>query len=156
VLYSTKMFGYGVESKNIIDILRAREVRRSNYKENVECQLETSFSRLEGIDSPRQFPLAESVLSTIAIAISPDGETVATSHGDHTVKIFGYRSGKQIRVFRGHPRTPWTVKYHPTDSNIIASGCLGYEVKSQWKPFLVFCYYLILRSITGRRKIPAI
>ena len=33
-----------------------------------------------------------------------------------------------IQVFDGHPRTPWTAKYHPTDSDIIASGCLGCEV----------------------------
>lgn len=37
-----------------------------------------------------------SVLSTIAVAISPDGETVATSHGDHTIKIFKYYSGENI------------------------------------------------------------
>ena len=36
----------------------------------------------------------ELVLSTIAVAISPDGETVATSHGDHTIKIFKYYSGE--------------------------------------------------------------
>ena len=28
----------------------------------------------------------------------------------------------------GHPRTPWTVKYQPNDSNIVVSGCLGYQV----------------------------
>jgi WD40 repeat protein len=36
------------------------------------------------------------VLSTIAVAISPDGETVATSHGDHTIKIFKYYTGIYI------------------------------------------------------------
>lgn len=39
-------------------------------------------------------------------------------------------SGEQYRIFKGHPRTPWTVKYHPIDSNIVASGCLGYEVSN--------------------------
>ena len=38
--------------------------------------------------------------------------------------------GQQIRIFKGHPRTPWTVKYHSKDSNIVASGCLGYEVRT--------------------------
>ena len=29
----------------------------------------------------------------------------------------------------GHPRTPWTVKYNPADASILASGCLGFEVR---------------------------
>lgn len=41
----------------------------------------------------------ELVLSTIAVAISPDGETVATSHGDHTIKIFKYYSGEKEENF---------------------------------------------------------
>ena len=43
--------------------------------------------------------------------------------------LFSCKIGEQIRLFRGHPRTPWTVKYHSKDSNIVASGCLGYEVE---------------------------
>lgn len=66
--------------------------------------------------------------STIAIDISTNGEYLASSHGDHTVKVFIYKSGKQFRNFHGHPRTPWTVKFNPKDSNIVASGCLGFEV----------------------------
>ena len=71
------------------------------------------------------YPLPSNVLSTIAIAISNNGYLVATTHGDHTVKIFWYSDGKSYRIFRGHPRTPWTVKFHTTDSNLLASGCLG-------------------------------
>ena len=26
-------------------------------------------------------------------------------------------------------RTPWTVKFHPSNSSILASGCLGCEVR---------------------------
>ena len=29
----------------------------------------------------------------------------------------------------GHPRTPWTVKFHPSDPNMVASGCLGGELR---------------------------
>eukprot|EP01036_Dinobryon_divergens_P027952 gene27954-36820_t len=52
-----------------------------------------------------------------------------STHGDHTVKVFLYVAGVQLRVFKGHPRTPWTVKYHPSDPNILASGCLGCQVR---------------------------
>lgn len=88
--------------------------------------LESSFC---GENSPFDFPIPPTVLSTIAIALSPNGETVATTHGDHTVKIHDYESGIVKQVFVGHPRTPWTVKYHPYNSNIIASGCLGFQVR---------------------------
>ena len=69
-----------------------------------------------------------SATSTISVAFSPDGRTVASTHGDHTVKIICCHSGALIRSLEGHPRTPWTVKYHPTKSNIVASGCLGCQV----------------------------
>eukprot|EP00562_Extubocellulus_spinifer_P009010 CAMPEP_0178490166 /NCGR_PEP_ID=MMETSP0696-20121128/10752_1 /TAXON_ID=265572 /ORGANISM="Extubocellulus spinifer, Strain CCMP396" /LENGTH=646 /DNA_ID=CAMNT_0020117991 /DNA_START=27 /DNA_END=1962 /DNA_ORIENTATION=- len=68
-------------------------------------------------------------VSTISLSFSPDGKTLASTHGDHTVKITCCHTGKLIRNLDGHPRTPWTVKYHPTDSNIVASGCLGFQVR---------------------------
>ena len=36
------------------------------------------------------------VVSTIAVAISPDGHTVASSNGDHFVKVFDFHSGIQV------------------------------------------------------------
>lgn len=44
------------------------------------------------------------------------------------MKITRFLDGKVVQTLRGHPRTPWTVKFHPKDSRIVASGCLGYEV----------------------------
>lgn len=32
--------------------------------------------------------------STISVAFSPDGETFASTHGDHTVKIICFRTGR--------------------------------------------------------------
>lgn len=54
---------------------------------------------------------------------------MASTHGDHTVKITCAHTGELIRTLEGHPRTPWTVKYHPTNHNIVASGCLGFQVR---------------------------
>jgi len=54
---------------------------------------------------------------------------LASTHGDHTVKITCTSTGKLIRNLEGHPRTPWTVKYHPKKPHIVASGCLGYQVR---------------------------
>lgn len=69
------------------------------------------------------------VRSTISIAFSHDGKFFASTHGDHSVKVFNYPSGVQIACLDGHPRTPWTVRFHPFDSNILASGCLGHDCR---------------------------
>ena len=74
-------------------------------------------------------PLTYNTVSTISIAFSADGKTLASTHGDHTVKITCCYSGRILTVCTGHPRTPWTVKFHPTRHNIVASGCLGFQVR---------------------------
>jgi len=77
---------------------------------------------------------SNNAVSTISIAFSPDSQTMASTHGDHTVKITCCSTGDLLQTLEGHPRTPWTVKYHPTDINIVASGCLGCQVRVwDWK-----------------------
>jgi activating molecule in BECN1-regulated autophagy protein 1 len=74
-------------------------------------------------------PSSSKAVSTISIAFSPDSQTMASTHGDHTVKITCCSSGRLLQTLEGHPRTPWTVKYHPIDSAVLASGCLGHQVR---------------------------
>jgi len=69
------------------------------------------------------------VVSTISVAFSQDGRVLASTHGDHTVKITCCHSGRLLRSLEGHQRTPWTVKFHPSNSSIVASGCLGFQVR---------------------------
>ena len=51
--------------------------------------------------------------STIALAFSTDGVLFASTHGDHTVKVFRCASWSLQCTLRGHRRTPWTIKFHP-------------------------------------------
>ncbi|XP_062218862.1 uncharacterized protein LOC133918807 [Phragmites australis] len=74
-------------------------------------------------------PLLPPPRSTIAAAFSPDGKTLASTHGDHTVKIIDCHTGKCLKVLSGHRRTPWVVRYHPLHSDILASGSLDHEVR---------------------------
>ncbi|CAN0897730.1 Activating molecule in BECN1-regulated autophagy protein 1 [Linum grandiflorum] len=67
--------------------------------------------------------------STIAAAFSPDGKTLASTHGDHTVKIIDCQTGKCLKVLNGHRRTPWVVRFHPLHPEILASGSLDHEVR---------------------------
>ncbi|VFQ63288.1 unnamed protein product [Cuscuta campestris] len=74
-------------------------------------------------------PLLPPPRSTIAAAFSPDGKTLASTHGDHTVKIIECETGKCLKVLSGHRRTPWVVRFHPFYSDILASGSLDHEVR---------------------------
>jgi activating molecule in BECN1-regulated autophagy protein 1 len=86
------------------------------------------------LDAHGNRPASSRAVSTISVAFSPDGLTMASTHGDHTVKLSCCSTGRLLQTLDGHPRTPWTVKYHPTDSRIVASGCLGQQVRVwNWK-----------------------
>ena len=74
-------------------------------------------------------PLVPNPRSTIANAYSSDGKRVASTHGDHTVKIIDVATGLCVKVLAGHRRTPWVVRFHPSDPNILASGSLDNTVR---------------------------
>lgn len=79
--------------------------------------------------SAKYCPLLPPPRSTIAAAFSPDGKSLASTHGDHTVKITDSQTGRCLKVFSGHRRTPWVVRFHPLHCDIIASGSLDHEVR---------------------------
>jgi activating molecule in BECN1-regulated autophagy protein 1 len=83
----------------------------------------------DALDTDGNLPASSRAVSTISVAFSPDGYTMASTHGDHTVKLTCCSTGRLLQSLEGHPRTPWTVKYHPTDARILASGCLGHQVR---------------------------
>ncbi|KAJ9169689.1 hypothetical protein P3X46_017851 [Hevea brasiliensis] len=79
--------------------------------------------------SAKYCPLVPPPRSTIAAAFSPDGRKLASTHGDHTVKIIDCQTGNCLKVLTGHRRTPWVVRFHPLQPEILASGSLDYEVR---------------------------
>ncbi|KAI5075344.1 hypothetical protein GOP47_0009420 [Adiantum capillus-veneris] len=79
--------------------------------------------------SAKYCPLQPAPRSTIAAAFSPDGTVLASTHGDHTVKIICCKTGLCLKTLCGHRRTPWVVRFHPSRSDVLASGSLDNEVK---------------------------
>ncbi|XP_037089727.1 activating molecule in BECN1-regulated autophagy protein 1-like [Pollicipes pollicipes] len=63
------------------------------------------------------------------MAFSGDGSRIASTHGDHNIYVTDMESGALLNTLRGHPRSPWCVAFHPTNSQLIASGCLGGQVR---------------------------
>ncbi|KAK3927156.1 Activating molecule in BECN1-regulated autophagy protein 1 [Frankliniella fusca] len=67
--------------------------------------------------------------STYLMVFSPDGKKMASSHGNHNVYITDVKTGKNLNTLTGHPRTPWCIAFHPSSNQILASGCLGGQVR---------------------------
>lgn len=88
--------------------------------------------------SAKYCPLLPPPRSTIAAAFSPDGKTLASTHGDHTVKIIDCHTGSCLKVLSGHRRTPWVVRFHPICPEILASGSLDHEVRL-WDAHIAEC-----------------
>jgi WD40 repeat protein len=72
--------------------------------------------------------LSGSPTSTYFLTFSPDGETIASSHGDHSVRISNVKSGRCLHVLKGHPRSVWCIAFHHSVPNLLASGCLEGKV----------------------------
>ncbi|XP_057424462.1 uncharacterized protein LOC130718039 isoform X3 [Lotus japonicus] len=79
--------------------------------------------------SAKYCPLLPPPRSTIAAAFSPDGKVLASTHGDHTVKLMDCQTGNCLQVLVGHRRTPWVVRFHPLHQRILVSGSLDQEVR---------------------------
>lgn len=78
---------------------------------------------------------------------------MASTHGDHTVRVSDVATGKCLHILRGHPRTPWCIAFHPTSNQILASGCLGGEVRiwdlhvrNQGSSFIFLSFYFIMEK----------
>ena len=74
-------------------------------------------------------PLLPPPRSTIAACFRPDGAVLASTHGDHTVKLIDASTGACVCTLSGHRRTPWVVRFHPNNPNVLASGSLDENVR---------------------------
>jgi WD40 repeat protein len=69
------------------------------------------------------------VRSTFLMVFSPDRTMMASTHGDHNIYVTEVKTGRCLQTLKGHPRTPWCIEFHPAHAGIIASGCLGGQVR---------------------------
>ena len=72
--------------------------------------------------------LSETV-QTLKLSSNICRSKVASTHGDHTVKVFDIRTGRLLNSLEGHKRTAWCASFHPYLDNIIASGCLSGQIR---------------------------
>jgi WD40 repeat protein/serine/threonine protein kinase len=74
-----------------------------------------------------RFPLSGQREGVLAVAVSPDGRTLASGSVDHTVRLWdlaAWRPGEPLppfRVLQGHTSRVWSVAFSP-DGKLLASG----------------------------------
>ncbi|CAH1966553.1 unnamed protein product [Acanthoscelides obtectus] len=118
-----------------LNLINGLENRRYGYlfgcrksKEDLDIYAEEEFIRKKDYEELRcEMPGVPR--STFLMVFSPDGSKVASTHGNHNIYITDIKSGKNIKTLVGHPRTPWCIAFHPTSDQIVASGCLGGQVR---------------------------
>lgn len=59
--------------------------------------------------------------STLGVAFSPEGETMASGSGDNTVRLWQVSDGKLLRTLEGHTDEVRSVAFSP-DGQLVASG----------------------------------
>jgi activator-of-BECN1-regulated-autophagy protein 1 len=123
---------------SIFELLREREYGPIHHARGGQCDVQASVSsRLESFAEHNFMetcqatyaPFNPSPRSTIALSYNCDGTMLASSHGDHSVKITSCDSQALVRVLAGHRRTPWVVRFHPKERMILVSGSLDHEVR---------------------------
>nr|XP_043635742.1 uncharacterized protein LOC122606917 [Erigeron canadensis] len=124
--YMPRKKGGGTSDMNHRSVVKPK----SQCARDSRCEL-FSWVETESLQclSAKYCSLMPSPRSTIAAAFSSDGKILASTHGDHTVKIIDCQTGKCRKVLSGHRRTPWVVRFHPLRPEILASGSLDHEVR---------------------------
>ena len=66
-----------------------------------------------------------------SVALSPDGQTLVSSSGDQTIKLWNLQTGKLLRTLSGHSGTVWSIAIS-SDGQTLASGSSDNTIKI-WK-----------------------
>jgi WD40 repeat protein len=60
-----------------------------------------------------------------AVALSPDGSTLASCGNDHLVKLWDATTGAPRRTLTGHASHVYNVAFHPSGTRLVSSDLLG-------------------------------
>ncbi|GAB6019799.1 Autophagy beclin-1 regulator 1, variant 2 [Chamberlinius hualienensis] len=117
-------------SPNVASLLMQREshgCQRGSINHGLLAAAEDKAASCEMDELSCKVP--ENTRSTFLFTFSPDGTKVASAHGNHKIYVCDVGTGKCLHTLEGHPRTPWCITFHPNYEGVLASGCLGGEVR---------------------------
>lgn len=60
-----------------------------------------------------------------ALAVSPDGKTLASCGNDHFVKLWSLSDGKALHTFAGHANHVYNIAFHPDGKHLVSADLMG-------------------------------
>jgi len=60
--------------------------------------------------------------AVFALAVSPDGETLATAGLDQTIRLWDFATGREVRQLRGHTQSIWSLAYDPNGRRLASAS----------------------------------
>ncbi|XP_076300137.1 uncharacterized protein LOC143218678 [Lasioglossum baleicum] len=118
------------QSRNILRYLRHRDIGLCTvHKSRAQIDFIAETLLVLKRHKKLKYNLPGVPKATFLMVSSPDGTKMASTHGNHKIYITEVATGKHIKTLVGHPRTPWCIAFHPSSSQILASGCLGGQVR---------------------------
>lgn len=60
-----------------------------------------------------------------AVAVSPDGKTVASCGNDHVVKLWNAATGELVRILEGHSTQVYNLAFHPEGTRLASCDLKG-------------------------------
>lgn len=133
---------------NIVHALKFRSLGLTNsYFPSASLQVSPESQAASSSTEKSKVNFSSNTRSTFITAFSPDHKYVASGHGDHNVYVTDLKTEKIKCTLSGHQRTPWCITFHPAYDGILATGCLGGEVK--YISFVIFIYLLLFRFVSG-------
>jgi WD40 repeat protein len=123
-----------VSNQRLDALLAAIKAKRKSQqvdgvKSDIQNQVESVLQRtVYGVSEYNRFSGDSGAI--LGVAISPDGQTIATANQEGSVKLWQL-DGTLLKTFRGHKTTVFKVKFSP-DSKTVASVSLDGTIKL-WK-----------------------
>ena len=60
-----------------------------------------------------------------AVAVSPDGQTIASCGNDHMVKLWSSSDGKHLKTLEGHESHVYNIAFHPDGMHLVSGDLKG-------------------------------
>ena len=110
---------------NPLPIAQTQPLKRELTPLSVSILKQESVQLLSVV-KPEEFSLLRTLTghsnSVISMSFSPDGQTLASSSGDKTIKLWNLSTGQVLRTLTGHSDNVYSVSFSPDGQTLASSS----------------------------------